>query len=361
MNFVKKENNIFKKSLIKSFTNNLLKSKFILGEDVNHLEKLLCKFTNSKYCITTSSGTDALLLSLMSINLKPNDEVITTPFTWVSNAEVIKFLKAKIIFADIDEKTFNIDPKSVLSKINKKTRAVVAVSLFGQCADLIKLKNICKKKKIILIEDAAQSFGAKIKNKNSCSIADISCTSFFPTKILGSLGDGGACFTNNKSISKKIRMLRNHGKNNKGKFDYVGINGRLDTIQASFLILKLRKINLLIKKRIKAAMYYDKEFSNIKDIVKAPHIKNNFKSVFSQYSIIVKKKRNQLFQYLKKKGIDVKIFYLPIYKNNAYREEKVLCPNTEKISKSILSIPISSVISKKYQFFIAKCIKDFYG
>ena len=359
MNFVREENRIFKSSLLKSFEDNLNKSQFILGSDVAKLEKKLCFYTKSKNCITTSSGTDALLLSLMALDIKPGDEIITTPFTWISNVEVVKLLKANVIYADIDEKTFNIDIESVIKKISKKTKAIIAVSLFGQCANLVNLKNICKKHKISLIEDAAQSFGAKIKNLNSCNIADISCTSFFPTKILGSLGDGGACFTNNDRISKKIRMLRNHGKDLNGQFRLIGINGRLDTIQASILIIKLKKIDFLINQRKKAAKYYDEELSKISNIVKIPHIEDNFSSVYSQYTIKVKKKRDQLFKYLKSKNIDVKIFYKPIYRNNAYKE-KILCEVTERVSKKVLSIPISATITKKFQIHIIKSIISFY-
>lgn len=360
MNFVKKENRIFKSSLINSFKKNLSKSQFILGSDVKNLENQLCLFTKSKFCISTSSGTDALLLALMALDIKPGDEIITTPFTWISNVEVIKLLKAKVVFADINEKTFNIDLQSVTKKITKKTKAIIAVSLFGQCADLIELKRLCKLKKICLIEDAAQSFGAKINNFNSCNIADISCTSFFPTKILGSLGDGGACFTNNSKIANKIKMLRNHGKNKKADFQLVGINGRLDTIQASFLLAKLKKINYLIDQRRKAAKYYDKELSKIYKVVKIPYIKDNYFSVYAQYTIQVQKKRNQLIRFLKSNKIDVKVFYKPIYKNKAYKEKKNN-KITEKVSKKVLSIPISATISRRYQSYVVNKIKNFYG
>lgn len=361
MNFVKNENKLFKSSIINSFKRNLSKSQFILGKDVANLEKKLCLFTNSGYCISTSSGTDALLLSLMVLNIKPGDEIITTPFTWISNVEVIKLLGAKIIYADINKDTFNIDYDSVKKKITKNTKAIIAVSLFGQCAELFHLKKIIGNKKIYLIEDAAQSFGAKIYDHNSCNIADISCTSFFPTKVLGSLGDGGACFTNNSKIAKKIKQLRNHGKNKKGEFEYVGINGRLDTIQASILILKLKKINTLIKKRKFAAKYYDQELSKLNKFIKIPIIKKGYSSVYSQYTITVEKKRDQLFKFLKSKNIDVKIFYKPIYKNLAYKLNKSRLFNTEQVSKKVISLPISATISKTYQLKIVKYIKKFYG
>tara|TARA_B100001250_G_scaffold287706_1_gene249527 strand:- start:484 stop:1575 length:1092 start_codon:yes stop_codon:yes gene_type:complete len=360
INLVKNENKFFEKNLFKSFKKNLNTAKFILGPDVQKLEKNLCLYTGSKNCITTSSGTDALLLSLMVINIKPGDEIITTPFTWISNAEVIRLLGAKIVFADIDKDTFNINPELVNKKITKKTKAIIAVSLFGQCADLFGLKKICKRNKIYLIEDAAQSFGAKINQSFSCNVADISCTSFFPTKILGCLGDGGACFTNNQTIAKKIKMLRNHGKDNKGEFKFIGINGRLDTIQASFLISKLKKLNILIKNRINSAKLYNKNLKPLNKYIETPYINKKFLSVYSQYTIKVNYKRNKLFKYLKSKNIDVKIFYKPIYKNQAYKTINSNFKICEEVSKKVISLPMSSSISKSHQLYIVNCIKKFY-
>ena len=360
INLVKKENDQFKNEFKKQFTKSLNSAKFILGPDVGKLEENLSNYIGSKYSIAVSSGTDALLLSLMAINIKPGDEIITTPFTWISNVEVIKLLKAKPVFVDIDKDTYNLDVNLVEKKITNKTKAILAVSLFGQCSELFKLKKISRNNKIYFIEDAAQSFGAQIKNHKSCSIADISCTSFFPTKVLGCLGDGGACFTNNSKLAVRLKLLRNHGKDRKGRFNEVGLNGRLDTLQASFLLIKLKKINFLIKKRIEAAQFYYKHLNFLSNKIKLPYIKKNNLSVYSQYTLKVKNKRNQLYLFLKSKKIDVKIFYKPIYQEKAYKTNSANFLNCNNIAKQVLSIPISSSITKKHQLYVIKCIKEFY-
>ena len=200
-----------KKKLNTKLTKIFNHKKFILGPEVSDLELNLTNYVKSN-AVCVGSGTDALLLALMAIDIKPNDEIITTPFTWASNSEVIKFLGAKPVYVDIDLRNYNIDSKLIEKKITSKTKAIMTVNLFGQCCDYSKIKKIIKGKKIYIIEDAAQSFGAEYKNKLSCSLGDISCTSFFPSKPLGSYGDGGACFSNNKQLVKKIKMLRNHGQ-----------------------------------------------------------------------------------------------------------------------------------------------------
>jgi len=360
INLVKKENDLFRNDFKKQLIKSLSSAKFILGPDVKKLEDNLSNYIGCKYSIAVSSGTDALLLSLMTINIKPGDEIITTPFTWISNVEVIKLLKAKPVFVDIDKDTFNLDFNLIKKKITKKTKAILAVSLFGQCSELFELKKICNDNKIYLIEDAAQSFGAKIKNYKSCNIADISCTSFFPTKVLGCLGDGGACFTNNLKLADKLKRLRNHGKDKKGKFIEVGLNGRLDTLQASFLLIKLKKIDFLIKKRNEAAQFYNKHLNSLIDNITLPHIKKNYFSVYSQYTLKVKNKRNKLYLFLKSKNIDVKIFYKPIYLEKAYKANSTSFENCNNLTKQVLSIPISSSITRKYQLYVIKSIKEFY-
>ena len=187
------------KKIIKNINKILSNKKFILGDEVRMLEKTLSEYIKSK-CIAVSSGTDAILLALMAIQVKPGDEIITTPFTWASNVEMIKILGAKPIYVDIDTRNFNLDANLIKKKITKKTKAILTVNIFGQCCDYDKIRKSIKNKKIYIIEDAAQSFGAKYKNKKSCSLGDISCTSFFPSKPLGCYGDGGACFTNDEKI-----------------------------------------------------------------------------------------------------------------------------------------------------------------
>ena len=214
--------------------------KYIMGPEIDRLEKKLSSYVNSKYCITVSSGTDALLISLMALNISKGDEVITSPFSYFATSEVILMLGAKPIYVDIDLLTYNIDVNKIENKITNKTKAIMPVSIFGKCADLTNLEKISKKYKIPIIEDAAQSFGAIHNNRRSCNFGDIGCTSFFPSKPLGCYGDGGACFTNNISLANKIKKLRIHGQFKTNQPDLAGLNARLDSIQAAILIEKFK-------------------------------------------------------------------------------------------------------------------------
>jgi UDP-2-acetamido-2-deoxy-ribo-hexuluronate aminotransferase len=213
---------------------------FIGGKQLNSLEKNLSDYTGAKEVIGCSSGTDALLLSLMALDIKAGDEVITTPFTFIATAEVIAFLGAKTVFVDIDEKTYNIDTSLIEEAITPKTKAIIPVSLYGQCSDMSEINSIASRYNIPVIEDACQSFGATYDGKKSCNLSTIGCTSFFPSKPLGAYGDGGAIFTNDEKIASKIRMLLNHGQNERYKHKYIGINARLDAMQAAVLNVKLR-------------------------------------------------------------------------------------------------------------------------
>ena len=229
----------YSKDLDKRIYNVIKNSNFIMGKEVIDLEKKLENFTNTNYAITCSSGTDALILAMMAINIQPGDEIITTPFTWISTAETIAFLKAKPVFVDIELDTFNINTQLIEAAITKKTKAIMPVSLFGQPSDLKKIQFIANKHNLKVIIDGAQSFGSKYDNIMDSSLGNISITSFFPTKPLGCYGDGGAVFTNNKIYAERIKMLRIHGQNKPNKHKFIGIGGRLDTIQAAILLAKL--------------------------------------------------------------------------------------------------------------------------
>ncbi|MDC2992741.1 DegT/DnrJ/EryC1/StrS family aminotransferase, partial [Pelagibacteraceae bacterium] len=238
-----------KKKISSNIKRVISKGNFILGEEVAQLENKLSKYVNSNYCITTSNGTDALLMSLIALDIKPGDEVITSPFSFISAAEVINNIGAKPVFVDVDYDTFNINYKLIEKKITTRTKAIIPVNLFGQCADYDQINFFGKKYNLKIIEDAAQSFGAKYNNKMSCSLADISCTSFFPSKPLGCYGDGGACFTKSKKIYDKLKSIRSHGSLKKYTYSIRGINGRLDTIQAAVLLAKLKHFDAEIKSR----------------------------------------------------------------------------------------------------------------
>ena len=344
------ESGILKK--IKSFLKNGI---YINGQENSQLENQLKRFTGAKFCQLCSSGTDALMASLMCLGLKKGDEIITSPYSWVSVAEVAKILGLKIKFADIDVNNFNISLNSIRKVCSKKTKVIIPVSIFGMCPNLLEIKRFTKKNNFFLIEDAAQSFGASILKKNSCNIADISCTSFFPTKILGGYGDGGAIFTNNKNIHSKIKKIVNHGSLNKKNFDIIGMNARMDTIQSIFLLEKIKNIKGLIKKRIRISKVYN-NFFNSNNITGLQ--KNNLQShsVYAQYTILVRN-RKKFINFLDKYKIPHMIYYKkPLYKNSAYYQN-IFLKNTEFVSKHSVSLPMNLHDIKKTYYIIKKLEK----
>jgi len=356
-----KQNLIIKKKIKKRFDNLFKHNQYILGPEVQLLEKKLSAFVGSKYCITTSSGTDALLISLISLGIGPEDEVIVPNFSYIASAEVIKRIGATPIFVDIKSTDFNINEDLIEKKISNKTRAIIAVSLFGQTPDFKKINLIAKKFKIFVIEDAAQSFAAKNYGKMSCNLSDVGCTSFFPTKVLGCYGDGGAIFTNKKKIYEKCKKLRIHGQSKKYIYDLEGLNARLDTIQAIILLEKLKILNKEIKMRSKNFIKYKKLLKNIKEI-KLPEVNKNNKSSFSIFTIIAKK-RNMLFKYLRMKNIPVAIYYPKTLNSQKIFSniKKNDCPISENLSKKIISIPFSPYIEEKEIKKISKEISNFYS
>ncbi len=273
---------------IKSRIDEVLKhGQYIMGPEVFELENKLSEFTGSKHCIAVSSGTDALLIAMMALEIKPGDEIITTPFTFISTVETICLLGATPVFVDIEPDTYNISVESIKNVITSKTRLIIAVSLYGQCADFDEINEIAAQHEIPVIEDAAQSLGATYKGRKSCSLTTIGCTSFFPSKPLGCYGDGGACFTEDESLAKSMREIRVHGQESRYYHPRIGINGRMDTIQAAILLKKLEIFPEEIKARNKVANKYS-EFFQKKDIGNlTPVIRKYNTSVYAQYTIAV--------------------------------------------------------------------------
>ncbi len=345
----------YKDEINKEISQVLESCQFIGGEKISKLEKELSEYVGSRYAIACSSGTDALLLSLMALDIKAEDEVITTPFTFIATAEVISLLGAKPVFVDIEESTYNIDYTKIEEKITAKTKAILPVSLYGQPCDMDEIERIAKKYNLKVIEDAAQSFGAIYKDKKSCNLGDIGCTSFFPSKPLGCYGDGGAIFTNDKSVADKIRMLINHGQDKRYKHKYIGINGRLDAIQAAVLLVKLKYFDNEIKSREKIASRYQK---NLKGVI-TPYIKEDRTSVFAQYSIRVKD-REKFIEKLRQNSIPFAIHYpMPLHLQECFRylgykegDFKV----AEQISKEILSLPMSPFLCEDDQDMITEIV-----
>ena len=334
------------KEVNKNITNILSSGQYILGENVKLLEENFAKYVGVKYAISCNSGTDALLLSLRALDIGKGDEVITTPFTYFATAEVIALVGAKPVFADINPHTFNINYKLIENLISKKTKAIMPVHLYGQSCEITKIKNICRKNKISLVEDCAQSFGAKYSGKHTGTFGDFGCYSFFPTKNLGCAGDGGMIVTNSLKKSKMLKKLRNHGGLVRNIHEYIGYNSRLDEIQASILLTKLKIIDKLNKSRIKVAENYKKFIDNKK--VKVPYQSENSYHVYNQFTLRVKS-RAKFISHLENHGIPYGIYYpVPIYKQKAFKKfnYKYNLSNTSKITKECISIPIYPELDK---------------
>jgi UDP-2-acetamido-2-deoxy-ribo-hexuluronate aminotransferase len=333
-------------------------AQFIGGEKLNTLEKNLADYTGAKHAIGCSSGTDALLLSLMALDIGYGDEVITTPFTFIATAEVISFLGAKPVFVDIDPVSYNIDPTKIQNVITDRTKAIIPVSLYGQCADMDAINYIAKENNLTVIEDACQSFGATYNGKKSCNLSTIGCTSFFPSKPLGAYGDGGAIFTNDDELATKMRMLLNHGQNERYKHKYIGINGRLDALQAAILNVKLKYFDKEVKARDEIGSRYNDLLEDA-DVI-TPKIAQDNTSVFAQYSIRVKDKE-AMVEKLSEQEIPTAVHYpVPLHLQEAfaslgYKEGDF--PISEEISTQIMSLPMSPYLTEQQQDFIVKTIK----
>ncbi len=331
---------------------------FIMGNEVQELEEKLQSFTGAKYAITCSSGTDALLLALMALNIGEGDEVITTPFTFIATAETIALLGAKPVFVDIDEKTYNIDADLIEAKITSNTKAIMPVSLYGQPANMKKIQSIAKKHNIKVIIDGAQSFGSTFSGIMDSNLGDISTTSFFPAKPLGCYGDGGAVFTNDEQLAIKMKQLRVHGQNKRYHHKYIGIGGRLDTIQAAVLLVKLKYYEKDLALRQEVASKYTKALKNKKDLV-LPFVDEKATSAWAQYSIRVKN-RNEVQARLKEMGIPTAVHYpMPLHLQECFEYlgyKKGDFSLSEVVSQEIMSLPMNPYISNKEIEFIVESL-----
>jgi len=356
---LKYQHNLYKDEIESAINKVLNHGKFIMGPEVAELEGNLCKFSGAKNAVTCGSGTDALLLAMMSLDIKPGDEIITTSFTFIATAETIAFLGAKPVFVDIDEKTYNIDTFKIEEKITPKTKAIISVSLYGQSSDLDEINKIAKKYNLIHIVDGAQSFGATYKEKAEVLYCDIYTTSFFPAKPLGCYGDGGAVLTNNNELAEKIKMLRVHGQNKRYHHKYIGLGARLDTIQAAILLVKLKHYKDDLAKRQEVARKYSKKLRD-KDII-LPFVKSDRTSAWAQYSIRVKN-RDELQQKLKEAGIPTAVHYpMPLHLQECFSYlgyQDGDFPVAEKVSKEIMSLPMNPYLSDEELEYISNTLKD---
>lgn len=323
--------------------------QFIMGPEVATLESHLASFTESKHCIANSSGTDALLLAMMALGIGPGDEVITTPFTFFATGEMISLLGAKMVLVDIDSETYNLDPTKIEAAITDKTKAIMPVSLYGLCADFDSINEIAATYNVPVIEDAAQSFGATYQGKKSCALSTIGCTSFFPSKPLGCYGDGGACFTNDDELAQKMRELRIHGQASRYNHTSIGINGRLDTIQAAILIEKMKIFPHEVEKRLQIGARY-KELLAGK--LKTQHTPSGQTNVFGQFTIEVSN-RAEVQKRLSEVGIPTAVHYpiplhlQPVYKNLGYKKGDF--PKSEQASERVMSLPMHPYLKSEDQ------------
>ncbi len=340
----------YKKEILAEINDVLDNSAYIMGKALTELEKGLGKFTGAKHAIGCSSGTDALLLGLLAIDLKAGDEVIVPAFSFFATAEVVSLIGGVPIFVDIEEDTFNLDVSQIEAHITSKTKAIMPVSLYGQVADMAKINDIAKRHQLKVIEDAAQSFGATYRGRPSGNLSEIGCTSFFPAKPLGAYGDSGAVFTNDDDLAEKIRMLLNHGSKKRYVHELIGINARLDNLQAAILKVKLKYFPEEIKKRQHLAVRYGDLIKN--DKIKTPIIKKENTSVYAQYSIRIKN-RDQAILNLEEKKIPVAVHYpAPLYQQPVYKNLNINpkhYPTSELISKEILSLPMSPFLTENDQ------------
>ena len=362
------------KGEIQNALEDVLKSQiFIMGPRVEELEAAIAAYSRARHAVGVSSGTDALLAALMALDIRPGDEVITTPFTFFSTAGTIARLNARPVFVDIEPVTFNIDPGKIERAITRKTRAIIPIHLFGQCADMDSILEIAGRRHIGVVEDAAQSIGAEYKGRRAGSMGDMGIFSFFPSKNLGGFGDGGMVVTNDEALAEKVKLLRNHGMRPKYYHKIVGGNFRLDALQAAVLSVKLKYLDGWSQGRRMNAAYYNRKFrasglieGGFVQIPKAIYEESGDKNhhIYNQYTLRVKE-RDKLQAFLKKNAIGSEIYYpVPLhlqecFKDLGYKEGDF--PVSEEAARSVLSIPIYPELTDEQKDYVVGKIGEFYG
>lgn len=346
-------------------------TKFIKGPQVKSFEDNLAAYLGAKHVIGCANGTDALQIAMMALGYQPGDEVITASFTYVATAEVIALLKLKPVLVEVNPDTFTIDPAAIEKAITPRTKAIVPVHLFGQCADMEAIMNIAQKHNLHVIEDNAQAIGADYtysdgRKQKAGTIGTVGSTSFFPSKNLGCYGDGGALFTNDDALAKKIRMVANHGQSVQYVHDEVGVNSRLDTLQAAVLDVKLKHLDEYAASRRAVADYYDRAFAGLKNVV-TPVRAANSTHVFHQYTLKLQNglNRDEVRKALEAKGIPSMVYYpIPLHMQNAYKDERYGegdFPVTEQLCKQVLSLPIHTECTTEELEYIVQNFKEIAG
>lgn len=332
----------------------LAQGQYILGPEVDELEQQLANYTGAKYCVTCANGTDALQISLMALGVGPGDEVITPAFTYIATAEAAALLGAKPVYVDIEPDTFNLNVELVEAAITPRTKAIIPVSLFGQCADMNPINEVADKHGIPVIEDAAQSFGAVYKGKKSCNLSTVATTSFFPAKPLGCYGDGGAMFTNDEALAKTLRQIARHGQSKRYHHEIVGVNSRLDTLQAAILLQKLAIFDAeLAARQVVADRYSDlikrSDAKHLAANVVVPTLRSDRQSAWAQYTLRIAK-RDVVQAELKAAGIPSVVYYpVPLNLQQAVANGECHVPVSETIAKSVLSLPMHPYLEEGEQ------------
>jgi len=314
--------------------------QYIMGPEVSELEERLAEFVGRRHCIGVASGTDALLIALMALGIGPGDEVLTSPFTFVATGETIALLGAVPVFVDIDPRSYNLDPGLLERAITTATKAILPVSLFGQCADFAAINTIAARHGLPVIEDGAQSFGATYHGRRSCGLSTIGCTSFFPSKPLGGYGDGGACFTDDDALAARMKQIRVHGQDRRYNHPLIGVNGRLDTLQAAILLAKLE---IFPEEVMLRALVADRYRELLGDSVITPRVAEGCTSVYAQYTIRVEK-RDEVQDYLRQKGIPTAVHYpVPLHLQPAFVPLVSVggsFPESERAAGQVVSLPM---------------------
>lgn len=342
---------------------------FIRGEDVGKFQDELCSYLDVKHCIACGNGTDALQVAMMALDLKPGDEVITTPFTFIATVEVIRLLGLKPVFVDVRPDTFNLDSDQLERAITNRTRAIVPVHLFGQCADMEPIMDKARSYGLYVIEDTAQALGTDFLHSDGSrqkagTMGHMGCTSFFPSKNLGAFGDGGALFTNDDSFGRRLASLVNHGMQVRYHYDHVGVNSRLDTLQAAILRIKLKYLDDYHAKRQEAALWYDSKLEGLKGLhipVRAPFTTH----IFHQYTLLLPTDiRDKLKHYLNEKGIPSQVYYpLPLHLQKAYGDlgyGEGDFPVAEDLCRRVLSLPMHTELDQEQLDYITEQVQQFF-
>ena len=349
----------------------LAHGKYILGPEVHELEEKLVEYTGARYCITCANGTDALQIALMGLGVGPGDEVITPAFTYIASADAAAILGAKPSYVDVDPSTFNLNHNLLEAAIAKKTKAIVAVSLFGQCPDMDTINDVAERYGIPVIEDAAQSFGATYKARRSCNLSSVATTSFFPAKPLGCYGDGGAIFTSDEELARSFRQIARHGQSKRYHHDVVGMNSRLDTLQAAILLEKLKIFDEELRERKRVAATYSELINRIQSetpgssVVLTPAVEVHNQSAWAQYTLIMRG-RDAVKDHLNGKGIPSVVYYpLPLNHQKAVANKEVNTPQSTRLASEVLSLPMHPYLSADVQRSIIQelhvAIQEFQG